>query len=272
MSLELGLFSGEPIYRNMEIVKLTNSLTFLCSKLGIEDPVVAAIMAGKSPHDSATELVTGSHLGDVALRRELYKGGKEAVAASKDPMIELARLIDPEARVLRTKSEAENEEVSQAHEKIATARFALEGDTTYPDATFSLRLSYGVVKGYQDGPTTIPAETTLGGLFERAKAQENVPPFNLPVTWEKAKAKVDLKKPFNFVSTNDITGGNSGSPVVNQKGELVGLIFDSNAPGLILNFGYSEVSGRAVSVHTAGMLEALKNIYDAKRVLDEIVN
>jgi len=270
VSLELDLFSKEPVYRDVETLKLANSLTSLCMKLGADEPLVKKIMAGKSPGARAEELISGTRLDDIELRRSLYKGGKEAVAASTDPLIALARLIDEEARALRLKFEADDEVVSQAHEKISAARFALEGDSNYPDATFSLRLAYGTVKGYRDGNTTVPAETTLGGLFARAEAQGNKPPFDLPVTWAKAKDRIDMDKAFNFVSTADITGGNSGSPMVNREGELVGLIFDSNAHGLVLGFGYSEEKGRAVSVHTAGMLEALDKIYGAERVIAEI--
>ena len=270
-SLELELFSDEPLYRDMETVKLANSLMVLCAKLGAADPLVAKIMDGKPPQERAAELIAATRLDDIALRKSLYAGGRNAIDASSDPMILLAKLVDDDSRALRKSYEAMLETISQSHEKIAAARFAVEGDSTYPDATFSLRLAYGEVKGYQENGIGVPWATTLGGLFERSELQGNTPPFDLPLPWSHAKDKINRNAPYNFVCTADITGGNSGSPVVNKQGELVGLIFDSNAPGLKLGYGYKEGNGRAVSVHAAGMLEALDTIYGAKRVLAEIV-
>jgi hypothetical protein len=270
-SLEPELFSDEPLYRDMETVKLANSLMVLCAKLGAADPLVEKIMDGKPPQERAAELIAGTRLDDIALRKSLYEGGRNAIDASSDPMILLAKLVDDDSRALRKSYEAMLETISQSHEKIAAARFAVEGDTSYPDATFSLRLAYGEVKGYQENGIGVPWATTLGGLFERSELQGNTPPFDLPLPWSHAKDKINRKAPYNFVCTADITGGNSGSPVVNKQGELVGLIFDSNAPGLKLGYGYKEGNGRAVSVHAAGMLEALDTIYGAKRVLAEIV-
>jgi hypothetical protein len=269
VSLELDLFSDEPVYKDLELLRLENSLTFLCAKLGAEDPTVVKILAGKSPIERAAELIDGTGLHDVAARRKLYEGGKKAVAGSDDPMIALARLIDPEARELRKKVEALDEVIAQAHQEISRARFALEGDTTYPDATFSLRLSYGVVKGYHDR-VEVPAMTNFAGLQQRHEAQGGVPPFDLSDEWQERAGGLDPAMPLNFVSTNDITGGNSGSPVVNRQGELVGLIFDTNAPGLVSDFAYTETQGRAVSVHPGGIVESLRKIYRAERVLVEL--
>lgn len=269
VSLELDLFSDEPVYKDLELLRLENSLTFLCAKLGAEDPTVVKILAGKSPIERAAELIDGTGLHEVATRRKLYEGGKKAVAGSDDPMIALARLIDPEARELRTKAEALDEVIAQAHQEISRARFALEGDTTYPDATFSLRLSYGVVKGYHDR-VEVPAMTNFAGLQQRHEAQGGVPPFDLSAEWQERAGGLDPAMPLNFVSTNDITGGNSGSPVVNRQGELVGLIFDTNAPGLVSDFAYTETQGRAVSVHPGGIVESLRKIYRAERVLVEL--
>ena len=270
ISLELDLFSNEPIYRDMETLKLANSLMVLCAKLGANNDLVEKIMAGKAPQERAAELIAGTKLDDVSVRKSLYEGGKAAIDASSDPMILLAKLVDGPARVERDHLEEEAEILLQSHEKIATARFAIEGDSTYPDATFSLRLAYGVVKGYQESGANVPWATTLGGLFERSELQGNVEPFDLPQPWKAAQDKINRKAEYNFICTADITGGNSGSPVVNKAGELVGLIFDSNAPGLKLGYGYKEGNGRAVSVHSAGMLEALDTIYGAKRVLEEL--
>jgi hypothetical protein len=269
VSLELDLFSDEPVYKDLELLRLENSLAFLCAKLGAEDPTVVKILAGKSPVERAAELIDGTGLEDVATRRKLYEGGKASVAASADPLIELARWIDPEARELRAKAEALDEVIAQAHQEISRARFALEGDTTYPDATFSLRLSYGVVKGYHDR-VAVPAMTNFEGLQQRHEAQGGVPPFDLSKEWQIRAGELDPQVPLNFVSTNDITGGNSGSPVVNRQGELVGLIFDTNAPGLVSDFAYTETRGRAVSVHPGGILESLRKIYRADRVLSEL--
>lgn len=271
-SLELDLFADEPIYRDMETEKLASSLTVLCNKLGADDPLVVKIMAGKPPRERAEELVSGTRLSDAALRKKLYEGGREAVAACQDTMLDLARLVDAESRGLRKRLEAIDETVKQAHEKISAARFALEGDANYPDATGTLRLAFGVVKGYHEGSVDVPSATTLGGLFARSELQGAVPPFQLPETWAKAADKIQRDTPFNFVCTADITGGNSGSPVLNQKGELVGLVFDGNQDNLKLGFGYREGNGRCVSVHTGGMLETLDKIYGAKRIVDEITH
>ncbi|MCW1885296.1 S46 family peptidase [Luteolibacter flavescens] len=271
-SLELDLLSTEPVYKDMETLRMANALTFLCAKLGATDATVQSILAGKSPDARATELIQGTTLDDVEVRRKLYEGGKEAVAASADPLILLAKLVDEEARGLRLRADATGEVISQAHREIATARFARDGDSAYPDATFSLRLSYGVVKGYMDGNVTIPPHTTFWEMHERHANQGAIAPFDLTEAWKERATKLDPLVPLNFISTNDITGGNSGSPVVNREGELVGLIFDSNAPGLVSDFFYTEEKGRAVSVHPAAIQEVMKKIYRADRVLEELTH
>ncbi len=268
-SLELELFSEKPIHDNFELLRLENSLTSLCSKLGADDPTVVSILAGKSPFERAAELIHSTGLQEAALRRKLYAGGGKAVAASTDPMIALARLVDAEARELRAKAEALDEVIAQAHQQISQARFAIEGDSNYPDATSTLRLSYGVVKGYHDR-IPVPAMTRFRGLQKRHEEQGGIPPFDLSETWKERAVALNPDTPLNFVSTHDITGGNSGSPMINRKGELVGLIFDSNAPGLLSDFAYSAEKGRAISVHPAGILEAMRVIYRADRVLAEL--
>jgi hypothetical protein len=270
VSLELGLFSPRPIYKDLETLRMGDALMVLCEKLGATDPLVAMILDGKSPHERAAGLIAGTGLEDVGMRRELYEGGKQAIAASDDPMIALANLVDGEARTLRKRSDALAEVVAQAHQQIAAARFAVEGDTNYPDATFTLRLSYGVVKGYEEGGGLVPFQTTFGGLTERHQKQGGVPPFDLSPEWLARAGQLDADIPVNFVSTNDITGGNSGSPVVNRTGELVGLIFDTNSHGLVSDFAYTEERGRAVSVHPAAMIETMRKIYGAERVLEEL--
>jgi hypothetical protein len=187
-------------------------------------------------------------------------------------MIELARLVDGESRSLRKVAEAQGETKQQAHAAIARARNALLGTTGYPDATFTLRLAFGVVKGYQEDGQPVPAVTTIGSLYEKAAAMKCRPPFDLPPSWVKRKSRLDLKTPFNFVSTADIIGGNSGSPVVNRAGEFVGIIFDGNLQSLPWNEAYSDNQGRAISVHSAAILEALNKVYVAKELARELVS
>jgi hypothetical protein len=271
-SLEMGLFSDKPIHNDLEILNLADSLTYLSEQLGAEDPVVKKVLAGKSPRSRAADLINGSRLRSVDERRRLYKGGTLAIAASDDPLILVAKSVDAEAREVRQLMEAQAEIKKQAHAAIATARFALEGKGQYPDATFTLRLSYGVVKGYTSQGKAIPATTSLGGIFERSAEMEGRPPFDLPERWQKKRRALHADAPFNFVSTHDIIGGNSGSPVVNRNGEFVGIIFDGNIESLVLGFAYEETQARALSVHSAGILEALRSVYSAKPLVEELVS
>jgi hypothetical protein len=270
-SVKEQLLAPDVIHEGYEIAKLTDSLTTLATELGYKDPLVQKVLAGKTPHDRAFELVTGSKLADPKVRERLYDGGKDEVAKSKDPMIELARTVDEEARKVRKVYENEVEEVKrQAYGEIAKVKFALEGTNTYPDATFTLRLAYGVVKGYEEDGKPVPFETTFEGLYKRSEEHHNQPPFDLPEIWVKNKDKLDLKVPFNFVCTADIIGGNSGSPVVNREGEVVGLIFDGNIQSLVLDFEFTEKQARAVAVHSRGIIEALRKIYGADNLADEM--
>jgi hypothetical protein len=270
-SLELELFSEEPIYDNFERARLASSLTFLAEQLGYTNELVQKVLAGKSPEERAEQLVKGTHLKDVALRKKLYEGGLKAIDASTDSMIALAKLVDPAARAVRKILESEVEEVSrQAYAQIARAKYAIEGSSTYPDATFTLRLAFGVVKGYEENGQAIPFETNFAGLYLRAKEHHNQPPFNLPPRWVERKDKLDLNTPFNFVCTADIIGGNSGSPVMNRKAEVVGLIFDGNIQSLVLDFIYTEKQARALAVHSQGIVEALRKVYDAEALADEL--
>jgi hypothetical protein len=167
--------------------------------------------------------------------------------------------------------ETQVEEVKrQAYAEIARAQYEVEGPNIYPDATFSLRLSYGTVKGYEENGKHIPYETTFAGLYERAREHNNRPPFDLPERWVKAKDKLDLNTPFNLVCTADIIGGNSGSPVINRNAEIVGLIFDGNIQSLVLDFAYTEDQARAVAVCSQGIIEALRKVYDANELADEL--
>jgi peptidase S46-like protein len=269
-SLEFQLFSEKPIYDDLEQITLTDSLTFLAGKLGYSDPLVQKILDGKSPQERASEVIRGSKVKDVAVRKRLYSEGKSVVDAARDPMIELARLIDPEARAVRKVMETQSEAKQQAHAQISKARFAVEGTATYPDATFTLRLAYGAVKGYEEGGAQIPFQTTLAGLYQRAEEHKSQPPFDIPERWLKRKSRLNLNTPFNFVCTADIIGGNSGSPVVNRKGEFVGIIFDGNIQSLVLDFAFTEKQARAVSVCSQPIIEALRKVYDAKDLADEL--
>jgi len=245
---------------------------------------VQKVLAEKSPRERAAELVRGTSLGkrggaDASrpdTRRQLYDGGQAAVAASTDPMLGLARIVDEESRSLRKIVEAAGEVERQAHAEITQTVFASEGESVYPDATFTLRLAYGTVKGYEEAGKQVPAITTYAGLFERARVKGDSPPFDLPPRWEKLRPELErneafLKTPFNFVSTADIIGGNSGSPVVNADGELVGLIFDGNIQSLVLDIAYDDTQARAVSVDAAGILAALRVVYTADTLVAELL-
>ena len=270
-SLELELFSAHPIHDDYEIVKLTDSLTDMTERFGADDALVKQVLAGKSPVDRATELVTGTKLKDVAFRKQLYAGGAAAVSAAKDPMIEIARLVDGSAREARKVYEAQDEAKQQAYAEIAKARFALEGTSSYPDATFTLRLSYGTVRGYEEHGKQIPALTNVAGLYQRGAEHNNQPPFDIPKRWLDRKARLNPNMSFNFVNDADIIGGNSGSPVVNKNNEFVGIIFDGNIQSLVLDCIFSDKQARAVSVDSAAITEALRNVYDAQPLVDELL-
>jgi hypothetical protein len=233
-------------------------------------PMVQKVLDSKSPQQLATELVLGTKLKDVAFRRKLYEGSAADVKAANDPMIELARLIDSEARALRKTIETQEEIKEQAHAAIARAKFDIEKTSSYPDATFTLRLAFGEVKGYEENGKQIPFQTTIAGLYEHAAEHQYKPPFDLPKRWLDRKDKLNLKTPVNFESTADIIGGNSGSPVVNRKGEFVGIIFDGNIQSLVLDFAYTDIQARATSVNSQAIIEALRNVYDASDLADEI--
>ena len=270
-TLEIGLFSPAPIDPGMEIDALASALSRMAEALGGEDPTVLVALAGRSPHARAEELVRDTKLRDVAERKRLATGGAAAVLASTDPMIRLVRDLDPQARALRKKWEDEIESIErECYALIAEARFAVDGDKTYPDATFTLRLSFGQVLPYEENGAKVEAYTDMGGIFERSAERKNAYPFELPESWVEAKAKLNAATPFNFVSTCDIIGGNSGSPVVDREGSVVGLIFDGNIQSLVGNVAYTERQARAVSVDSRAMIEALRNIYGAGKLADEL--
>jgi hypothetical protein len=271
-SLELELFSTEPIYDDYEILRLTDSLTDFASQFGADNPLVQKVLAGKSPHARALELVTGTKLKDVAMRKQLYGKDAAALQAAHDPMIDLARLIDGPAREARKIYDAQDEIKKQAYSEIAKARFAIEGASSYPDATFTLRLSYGTVRGCEQDGKQIPAFTDFAGLYQRSAEHDNKPPFDLPRRWIDKKSNLNLATKFNFVSDSDIIGGNSGSPVVNKANEFVGIIFDGNIQSLVLDCIYTDKQARAVSVDSAAIIEALRKVYDAHPLADELLS
>jgi len=270
-SLKQGLFSDAPIYEDLETAELADSLSMLAGILGEDHAIVREALAGKSPANRAAELVQGTHLKDVGVRKQLADGGPTAIQASQDPMILLARLVDPPARHARKiYDEQVDEPRRQAYGKIASARFALYGADSYPDATFTLRLAFGEVKGYSEGGKKIPWATTIGGAYEHTAEHDSAPPFALPKKWLERKSGLNLSTPLNFVCTADIIGGNSGSPVVDRNGELVGIIFDGNIYSLVLDYSYTDQQARAVAVDSAGIIEALRSVYNAGELLTEL--
>ena len=266
--LQQATLSTAPIYPELEIETLTWSLSKLREALGPDDASVRRIFGQRSPREIATETVKGSKLTDVAVRKSLMEGGQTAIDASSDPMIALAKLVDPIARKLRKQWEDEVASVqTRALEKLGAARFAVYGSSLYPDATFTLRLSFGTVKGWNENGVAVKPFTTLGGAFQRATGRA---PFALAQSWLDAKSRLNLDTPFNFVTTNDIIGGNSGSPVINKDAQLVGLIFDGNIHSLGGNYGFDESLNRAVAVDVRAILETVDKIYRARRVMEEI--
>jgi Peptidase S46 len=269
-SLKFSVYSPAPIEKDLERAKLRASLTFLAETLGGTHPLVITALQGKNPAQRATELVE-SKLFDVEFRKAIAEGDAKTLTDSTDPMIALARLIDEPSRTLRKRYETEVEEVErQAYAEIAKHKFAVYGNTFAPDATFTLRIAYGTVKGYEVDGKKLPFHTTIAGAFQRADEMKNREPYELPATWSKKKDSLKMDTPFNFVSTADTIGGNSGSPVLNAKGELVGINFDRNRHGLVRNFVYTEVQARHIAVHAGVVVEALKTVYEAKELLMEL--
>jgi hypothetical protein len=270
-SFEFALFAEAPVYEDLETLKLADSLAFLAEILGDQNMLVQQVLAGQSPRARAYDLVRGSKLASSATRRALYQGGQAALDKGADPMIEFAQLVDPPARAVRKIVQNNEEAIRQAHAKIARARYTVEGPNHYPDATSTLRLAFGTVKGYEQEGQQIPFETTFAGLYQRAAEHKDKPPFDLPERWTAAEKDLNLNTPFNFVCTADIIGGNSGSPVVNRRGEFVGIIFDGNIQSLVAGFLYTEDQARAVAVHSSAIIEALRKVYHADALADELL-
>jgi len=267
-ALKRQLLSEVPTDDDYEILKLADSLTLLAGTYGAEDPLTKLVLAGKSPRARAFELVSKTKLKELAERTKHFDAKS---VPTDDPMVALAAAIDERARAIRKKYEADVDEPKRkAAAALAQARFALDGANAYPDATFSLRLAVGTVSGFKENGKDVPPYTDFAGLYARAKEQGNAGPFKLPKRFEERKTALDLKTPYNFVCTNDIIGGNSGSPVVNAKGEVVGLIFDGTIQSLVWDFVYDDSDARSVAVDSRGIIEAMRKVYDAGRVADEI--
>lgn len=272
-SLKLSLFSEAPVYPEYEKAKLAHSLAFWRDKVGANDPIVERVLQGRTPVEAAKALIDGTRLGEAAERKKLAEGGSEAITQSNDLLIKLAIAVDADARAVRKRFEDEVEGVQSAQYRlIARAIFEDKGDSVYPDATFTLRLAFGTIKGYSAGGKELAPFTTIAGAFEHAKAHGNEEPYQLPPSWFKAKESGALKldTPLNFVSTADIIGGNSGSPVVNKENEVVGLIFDGNIESLVLDFAFEERTARAISVDSRAIIEALRNVYGAETLVEEL--
>lgn len=266
-ALELSLFSDAPIYPELEKVKLVWSLTKMREWLGVDHPAVKRVFGNQTAELLASRWINQTQLGRLELRKLFWKS-PDMVLQSNDPFIQLAMAIEPESRAVRRKYQLEVESVEQrAGQSIAEARFAMTGTHVYPDATFTLRLSFGEVKGWKEADRYIEPFTTIGGVFARDTGSE---PFALPRSWINAKSQLNGDTPFNFVTDNDIIGGNSGSPIINRNAELVGLIFDGNIHSLGGSFGFDENVNRAVAVHPAVLLQALKVIYKADALLKEL--
>lgn len=263
-----AVLAQTPVYPEYEKLTLSFSLDKMREYLGPDDPIVRQLLSQESPDSYAAKLVSETKLAEAAVRKSLWEGGSSAIDASTDPMIVLARSIDPEARAVRKIYEDEVQApIASGQERIAKARFAAYGTGTYPDATFTLRLSYGAVQGWKEKGEDVEPFTRLERLYERATGRA---PFDLPKVWLDARDKLDMSTPFNYVTTNDIVGGNSGSPLIDAQGRLVGLAFDGNIHSLSGNYWYDAEMNRAVAVHPAIILMALEKVYDAKDIVEEI--
>ena len=271
-SLKYSLFSPAPVYPEMEQARMAGALALDLAELGPDDPFAKVALAGRTPEEAAKHWLTGTQMADPEFRRKLVAGGEAAVAASTDPMVVLERELDPMRReMIKWQQDNVQSAEQRAGEQLGKARFAAFGKNAYPDATFTLRLSYGEVAGYPMNGTKAPAKTTMYGLYDRAASFNFDGPFALPSRYMEGRDKLDLATPMNFVMTADIIGGNSGSPVINRAGEIVGLIFDGNIESLVGDFVYEETTNRAVAVTTNVMTEALRKVYGAQKLVDEMM-
>jgi hypothetical protein len=270
-SVYLGLHEEMPIPEGLEVDRLASGLSLLSERLGADDPLVVAVLAGLGPRECAGQLVRGCALREPGERRALAALGAEGIAASTDPMIRLAAMLFPAERAARKEYQDRVEgPLRAAHEKIAAARFAWRGERIPPDATNTLRLSYGTIAGYEEDGRPVPAFTTFGGLFARAARHGNAAPFAPPRSWSDRRERLNPDIPFNFVSTLDTVGGSSGSPVVNAQGELVGLVFDGNLASCVWDYAYEETRARCIALDARAILEALRTVYGASALVKEI--
>jgi hypothetical protein len=257
-----------PVFPEFEQLTLSFSLERMREWLGPDHPVVRKLLAHESPDALATRLVAETKLDDASLRYQLWRGGQPAVDASHDPMIELARGIDPEARAARRRYDEEVEApIAAAAQRIAAARFKAYGTNIYPDATFTLRLNYGTVQGWVENKVPVPAVTHLRRAYERATGAS---PFRIPDSWLKVQDRLDMNTPFCISTSNDIIGGNSGSPLIDAEGRLVGLMFDGNLHSIAGRFWFNPNDNRAVALHPAIIREALDKVYGAHSLLAEL--
>jgi len=270
-NIERMLGAPAPVDTTQEIRLLTAYLTALARELPATDPVRRQALGTRSPEDAARAMVTATQIGTAEQRRAMLQGGAQAVAASTDPFIQLARVIDPLSRPIIARWTVLGNEETQGDELVARALLAVFGSSVAPDATFSLRISDGEILRYPYNGTFAQPYTTFAGLFDRSYGFAGEPPWDLTPRWQAARTRLDLSTPFNAVSTNDITGGNSGSPVVSRNGEIVGLIHDGNIEQLPLDFIFLETTGgRSVWVDSRAIIEALRRVYDAGTLADEL--
>jgi hypothetical protein len=262
------LLAPVPVYPELDKLTLSFGLERMREWLGPDAPIVRQLLVKDSPDTLAARVVDGSKLADLQLRKQLWDGGAAAVDASHDPMIELARAVDPQARAVRKRYEDEVEAPEQAaSEKIARARYAIYGTSVAPDATFTLRLNFGTVQGWREGERDIDPFTHLRTLFERATGQE---PFRVPDSWNAVREQLNMDTRFDLSTNNDIVGGNSGSPLIDRGGRIVGLMFDGNIHSIAGSYWYDPELNRAVAVDPAIMLEALRKVYKAQTLLTEL--
>ncbi|MCE0521451.1 MAG: S46 family peptidase [Methylacidiphilales bacterium] len=269
-SLEFRLFSGRPYYPDLEVFFLADGLENLVNQYGENDPLVQNLLAGETPQARAGELVRQTKIEAIAVRKKLYAGGERAIQSGDDPLLDFAAAMDSAARTARKIDDTDDETKRRAYARIYQARVDLNRAPLYPDATDTLRLAYGTVSGWQADGKLVEPLTDFAGLYARSQEHNDEPPFDLPQAWVEQKSKLDLTTPFNFITTVDILGGNSGSPVVNTDGEFVGIIFDGNEPSLAGRYVYDPAQNRSVAVDSAAIIEALRRIYHADALATEL--
>jgi hypothetical protein len=266
--IERELYAHIPVYPELELLTLSFSLERMREWLGPDDPVVRRLLSRESPDSLATRLIAETKLDDAEVRKQLWQGGKAAVDASLDPMIVLARIIDADARSVRKHYDDEVEApIAAAAQRIAAARFKAYGTNVYPDATFTLRLNYGTVQGWIENGVPVEPFTHLDRAFERATGAS---PFKIPASWMKVKDQLDMRTPFCISTNSDIVGGNSGSPLIDAQGRIVGLMFDGNIHSIAGHYGFNAADNRAIALHPAIIREALDKVYGAKALLQEL--